>query len=97
LWPAIVWLLISGPVSGLILARTTGAMSWGRALGWVVACQTIAVVLYVLLQPLPIRSFSKMPTARDILYLKTLFALGVIIVGLALGAIAIALWRTIHT
>jgi hypothetical protein len=72
------------------MAWITGSLSWERTLGWAAICQTGVVLLYVLLQPPPIRSFGRTPTSREIAVLKTMFALGAIVAGIAVAAVLTA-------
>jgi hypothetical protein len=54
-----LWLLMSGPIAGVLLAQATGPLTWQRAALLAAVCQLALVAVCLVTQSIPIRSYGR--------------------------------------
>ena len=90
-----VWLLVAGPIAGVLLAQATGALTWQRAALLAAVCQLALVAVYLVTQSIPIRSYGRAPTITEVRVLKAGVAVALAVVAAAIAGALAAAWHRI--
>ena len=90
-----VWLLVTGPIAGVLLARVTGALTWQRAALLAAICQLALVTVYLGTQSIPVRSYGRVPTPTEVRLLKGGLAAALVVIAAAIAAASAVAWHRI--
>ena len=88
-----VWLLVAGPIAGVLLARVTGALTWQRAALLAALCQVPLVAGYLVTQGIAVRSYGRAATPTEIRLLKVGLAAALVVIAAATAAALTAAWH----
>jgi hypothetical protein len=90
---AVGWLLLAGPIAGVLLARASGTLTGPRAALWAAGCQLVLAALYLLTQSVPVRSYGGPLNRPGVLVAKARFVVVLVLLAAAIAALAAAAWR----
>ena len=90
-----VWLLVAGPIAGVLLARVTGGFTWQRAALLAAICQLALVTGYLITQSIPVRRYGRAPTPTEVRLLKAGLAAALVAIAAAIAAASAVAWHRI--